>query len=77
MGGAVTERTTRLPYDHALYLINSVCENTDKIAATAHGQPRDLDGPTATALLVATANAAIASALLAVADALRNPPEQP
>lgn len=67
----MNERVTRQPYDHALHLVNVVGEGIDKIAETPGGRPRDLDGPTATAVLVAASNTAIAVALLAIADALR------
>lgn len=67
----MSERVERKPYDHALHLINVVSQSADKIAEMPDGQPRDLDGPTAVGVLVATSNAAIASALLAIADAIR------
>lgn len=73
----MTERTTRTPYDHALHLINTVGQSTDRMAVTPDGRPRDLDGPTATALLIATSNAAIASALLAIDATLRAQQERP
>lgn len=67
----MSERVTRKPYDHALHLINSVGQSVDGMTVRPDGRPRDLDGPTAVGTLVATSNLAIASALLAVADALR------
>lgn len=67
----MTERVERAPYDHALHLINTSCQSIDRIAEYPDGRSRDLDGPTAVGTLVVTSNAAIASALLAVADALR------
>jgi hypothetical protein len=67
----VSERVKRNPYDHALHLINTVGQSVDRMAETPDGRPRDMDGATATGTLVAVSNTAIASALLAVADALR------
>ena len=66
------ERVERKPYDHALHLINTVGQSVDRMAETPDGRPRDLDGATATGTLVAVSNTAIASALLAVADAIRS-----
>lgn len=65
------EPVARKPYDHALHLINNVSQSVDGMAVRPDGRPRDLDGPTAVGTLIATSNLAIASALLAVADALR------
>ena len=65
------ERVNRNPYDHTLHLINTVGQSVDRMAETPDGRPRDVDGATATGTLVAVSNTAIASALLAVADALR------
>lgn len=70
----MTERAARAPYDHALHLINSVSQDVDRMAAHPDGRPRDLDGPTTAGVLTALSNSAIASALLAVADALRPSP---
>jgi hypothetical protein len=67
----VTERIPRKPYDHALHLVNTVGQGVGKIAEWPDGRSRDLDGSTAVGALVATSNLAIASALLAVADAIR------
>lgn len=67
----MTDPIARAPYDHALHLVNTVSQSVDKIAEWPDGRPRDLDGPTAVGTLVATSNLAIASALLAVADAIR------
>lgn len=70
----MSERVERKPYDHTLHLINSVGRSVDGMTARPDGRPRDLDGPTAVGTLIATSNLAIASALLAVADALRPAP---
>jgi hypothetical protein len=70
----VPERVERKPYDHALHLINIVSQDVDRLASTPGGRPRDLDGPTAAGTLVAMSNSAIASAVLAVADAIRSLP---
>lgn len=67
----MTPPTTRTPYDHALWLINQVNQAVNRVAALPDGTPRDLDGPTTAGVLGASSNLAIASALLAVADALR------
>ena len=70
----MAECVARTPYDHTLHLINSVGQSVDGITMRPDGRPRDLDGPTAVGALVATSNLAIASALLAVADALHSRP---
>ena len=67
----MSERVERNTYDHALHLINTVGQNIDRMAETPDGRPRDLDGATAAGTLIALSNTAIASALLAVADAIR------
>lgn len=67
----MNQPTTRTPYDHALWLINSVDEGVNGMVTLPTGRPRDLPGPTAAGVLTARSNLAIASALLAVADALR------
>ncbi|GFH36605.1 hypothetical protein [Streptomyces pacificus] len=65
----------RTPYGHTLHVINQTAESLRMIEARPDGRPRDLDGPTAVGALTVRSNLAIASALLAVADALRT--EQP
>lgn len=67
----MTQPTTRTPYDHTLYLINQVNQAINRVAALPDGTPRDLDGPTTAGVLNASSNLAIASALLAIADAFR------
>jgi hypothetical protein len=71
----MTEHVSRLPYDHALTEINTTAESLRMIEALPGGRPRDLDGPTVIGVLTVRSNLAIASALLAVADALRGPAE--
>ncbi|MFM9602709.1 hypothetical protein [Streptomyces turgidiscabies] len=61
----------RKPYDHTLHLINSTNKSINAVTGWPDGRSRDLDGPTAAGTLVASSNLAIASALLAVADAIR------
>lgn len=68
----MSERAERKPYDHAIRLINTVGQSIDRMAETPDGRPRNVDGATATGTLVALSNAAIASALLAVADAIQS-----
>ncbi|GGW15724.1 hypothetical protein GCM10018980_52040 [Streptomyces capoamus] len=70
----MTQPTFRAPYDHALFLINQVNKAINRVAALPDGTPRDLDGPATAGVLGASSNLAIASALLAVADALRVSP---
>lgn len=65
------EPIARAPYDHAAHVINETAESLHGIEALPDGHPRDLDGPTAVGALTVRSNLAIASALLAVADALR------
>jgi hypothetical protein len=63
--------TARPPYDHALWLINNVEQGIKGMATLPNGQTRDVDGPTAVGILTARSHLAIASALVAVAEALR------
>ncbi|MYR60052.1 hypothetical protein GTY54_28750 [Streptomyces sp. SID625] len=63
--------TARTPYDHALWLINSVDQGINGMVTLPNGQTRDVDGPTAVGILTVHSNLAIASALVAVAEALR------
>lgn len=65
--------TPRNPYDHAAYLINRTNENLTAITTDEYGRMRALDGPTSAGVLAASSNLAIASALLAIADAIRAP----
>jgi hypothetical protein len=67
----MTEPTARKPHDHALWLINSVEESISAMVTLPNGRSRDLDGPTAAGILTVRSNLAIASALVAVAEALR------
>jgi hypothetical protein len=71
VGDAVTEAISRAPYEHALAEVNTTAESLRGIEALPSGRPRDLDGPTAVGLLTVRSNLAIASALLAIADAVR------
>lgn len=66
----MTEPAVRRPYDHALTQINSTAASLRMIEALPDGRPRDLNGPTAVGVLTVRSNLAIASALLAIADAL-------
>ncbi|MFE9906440.1 hypothetical protein [Streptomyces achromogenes] len=68
----MSQPTTRTPYDHALWLINSVDEGVNGMVTLTDGRLRDLDGPTAAGVLTVRSNLAIASALVAVAEALRS-----
>ncbi|MCI3240260.1 hypothetical protein [Streptomyces spinosisporus] len=65
--------TSRMPYEHSLHLINHANEQLNAITNDSHGRPRDLDALMATRVLATMSNLAIASALLAVADAIRAP----
>jgi hypothetical protein len=67
----VPEPVARGPFDHALAEINTVASNLRGIEQLPTGRARDLNGPTAIGVLTVRSNLAIASALLAVADALR------
>jgi hypothetical protein len=67
----MTERIERTPYAHALHVTNETAESLRMIEALPDGRPRDLDGPTAVGALTVRSNLAIASALLAIADAIR------
>lgn len=67
------EQIARRPYDHALHQINEVSEQTNRVTGTGDS-PRSIDPVTTVAVLNARSNLAIASALLAIADALRPQP---
>lgn len=69
----MSEPIVRAPYDHALAEINNTTANLRNIERLPDGRLRDLDGPMAIGALTIRSNVAIASALLAVADALRPP----
>lgn len=58
--------TQRLPYEHTLSEINDITTSLNVIANT--GVPGDL----AVGILTARSNLAIASSLLAIADAIRS-----
>lgn len=70
----MTGPVTRRPYDHTLAEINTATESLRMIEALPGGSPRALDGPTVIGVLTVRSNLAIASALLAIADALRPAP---
>jgi hypothetical protein len=65
------ESVTRGPYEHSLAQINTTAENLRGIESLPDGRPRDLSSATAVGVLTIRSNLAIASALLAIADALR------
>ncbi|WP_445524770.1 hypothetical protein [Streptomyces cyslabdanicus] len=67
----MTDQPSRKPYDHALHLINHTGESISIVTTGADGRPRELDGRTTAGVLAALSNLAVASALLAVADAVR------
>ena len=67
----MSQPTARPPHDHALWLINNVEENITGMVTQPNGQTRNVDGPTAVGILTARSNLAIASALVAIAEALR------
>lgn len=70
----MTEAVSRAPYAHALAEVNTTSASLRNIEALPSGRPRDLDGPTVIGVLAVRSNLAIASALLAIADALRSSP---
>ncbi|MFD1656958.1 hypothetical protein ACFSL4_01585 [Streptomyces caeni] len=61
----------RRPYDHTLHAINELNEQVSAITTWPTGQPRPLDGRMSATVLQVRGQLAIASALLAVADAIR------
>jgi hypothetical protein len=67
----VPETIARAPYDHALYLINEVNRNINEATLFPDGRSRGIDSTALSGVLNASSNLAIASALLAVADAIR------
>ena len=62
---------TRSPYDHTLHAINELNQHINGIASMPSGGPRPLDSHLTGALNLARAQITVASALLAVADAIR------
>ena len=68
-------KTTRTPYDHTLAEINEISAGVGLVATHPDGSPRGLDGPTAVGALTVRSNLAIASALLALTDAVRSDPQ--
>ena len=62
---------TRRPYDHALHAINELNTQVNEITTWPTGQPRPLEARMSAAVLEVRGQLAIASALLAVADAIR------
>ncbi|MEU6342191.1 hypothetical protein ABZ883_14765 [Streptomyces sp. NPDC046977] len=73
----MTERTVRTPYEHTLAEINETNATLNAIGTNPDGTSRGLDGPTAVGALTVRSNLTIASALLAVADALINTAKEP
>ncbi|MEU0018012.1 hypothetical protein ABZ173_10115 [Streptomyces rochei] len=66
----MSQPTARTPYDHAVHQINEVSDQTNRVTGVGESA-RPIDPVTTNAVLIARSNLAIASALLAVADALR------
>lgn len=66
----------RKPYAHALHLINHTNEAINGVTTRPDGRPRDLDPTMSASTLTALSNLALASALLAMADAVRSNQEQ-
>lgn len=64
------DNTKRTPYTHALHVINTVNDATNVITGLPDN-PRGLPADTAASVLTVRSNLAIAAALLAVADAIR------
>jgi hypothetical protein len=67
----MNQPTARPPHDHALWLINNVEQGVTAMCTLPDGRTRDLPGPVAVGILTVRSNLAIASALVAVAEALR------
>jgi hypothetical protein len=63
--------TERTPHSHATHLINETRQSLLTVTTLPDGRPRDLNGPTAVGALTVQSNLAIASALLAIADAVK------
>jgi hypothetical protein len=70
----MANQVARTPYDHAMHVINEAAQGLHGIEALPDGRPRDLSSTTAVGVLTIRSNLAIASALLAIADALRPDP---
>ncbi|MGV9282149.1 hypothetical protein [Streptomyces sp. NPDC003730] len=71
----MSQPTARTPYEHALHQINEVSDQTNRVTGIG-ANARSIDPVTTNAVLTARSNLAIASALLAVADALRSRPAE-
>ncbi|MFE6284380.1 hypothetical protein [Streptomyces sp. NPDC057877] len=69
----MSQPPARTPYGHALHLINTTDDGINGMCVLPDGRTRDLPGPLAVGVLTVRSNLAIASALLAVADAVRAP----
>jgi len=67
----MSEPDSHLPYDHALHQINEVSAQTNLVTGIGEAS-RPIPPIALVAVLTARSNLAIASALLAVADALRD-----
>ncbi|MEU2134957.1 hypothetical protein [Streptomyces sp. NPDC018352] len=63
--------TTQQLINDATRLINSINSDLTRAAAHPDGSPRNMDGPTVAGFLTAQSNLAIATALVAVAAAVR------
>ena len=63
---------SRTPYNHALHLINHTNDAISNATTSPDGRHRDMDATAMSGTLNALSNLAIASALLAVADAVRS-----
>jgi putative hemolysin len=68
----MNQPTARPPHDHALWLINNVEQGVTGMCTLPDGRVRDLPGPVAVGILTVRSNLAIASALVAVAEAQRS-----
>lgn len=67
----MTHPAVRTPYEHTLHQINEVSAQTNHVTGIGDSS-RPIDPVAMVAVLNARSNLAIASALLAVADALRD-----
>lgn len=67
----MSQSTARNAHDHALWLINHVNEGINGMCMLPDGRNRDLPGDVAVGVLTVNSNLAIASALVAVAEALK------
>lgn len=67
----MTQPAPRTLRDDAIDMVNQTSRSIDQVSSHPDGSPRALPGDVTAGVLTAKANLAIATALIAVADAIR------